>query len=184
MKDSSVAFTLAHGAHVPTRGSSGSSGYDLHAVDNTVIKARSIIVVPSGISISLPDSSWECQVRGRSSLSKRGLWVANGTVDSDYRGMIAVTIANITDIDHEISCGERYAQLVFARVEHPGRSFPQCSVSNERSGGATSAYCKRSPTIRATCSRQATRIRQSRRLADTTSRSTDNYRVPPARASK
>jgi dUTP pyrophosphatase len=114
-----ISFVLSRGAYLPVRGSAGSSGYDLIAPDDIVIRAHAIVVVHSGLSIELPDDTWECQVRGRSSMSKRGLWVANGTVDSDYRGVIGATVMNVTNTDQKISAGDRYAQIVFARVEHP-----------------------------------------------------------------
>lgn len=113
-----VKFTLAAGAVMPSRGSAGSSGYDLYAPAEVRIAARQVVVVHSGVSLELPDG-FEGQVRGRSSLSKRGLWVNTGTVDSDYRGVIGATVANITTEDATILRGDRYAQLVIARVEHP-----------------------------------------------------------------
>ena len=64
-------------------------------------------------------------IRGpRSGLTKTGLVAQLGTIDSDYRGEIGVIVANLGGL-HEsgkprtICRGDRIAQLVFARVEHP-----------------------------------------------------------------
>lgn len=114
-----VKITLGFYGTEPVRGSPGSSGYDLTAPRNYSIEPGRIIVVHSDVSIELPDATWEGQVRGRSSMNKRGLVVISGTIDSDYRGVIGATILNTTTDRQDIKHGERFAQLVFARVEHP-----------------------------------------------------------------
>lgn len=129
-----VFFTLSPGAVMPRRGSAGSSGYDLYAPDDVVIRAWQIVVVHSGVSLQLPER-WECQVRGRSSMGRRGLWVHPGTVDSDYRGVVGATVANITNTDQKITKGDRYAQLVFALVEHPDLVLAPLLAPTDRGTG-------------------------------------------------
>jgi dUTP diphosphatase len=114
----SIRITLAPGARAPTRGSAGSAGYDLYAPTDVLIRPGQVVVIHSGVSIELPDDSWEAQIRSRSSMSKRGLWGATGTVDADYRGVIGATLVNLGNEDAKVLRGERFAQLVFARVEH------------------------------------------------------------------
>lgn len=113
-----IRITLSPDAYVPTRGSAGSSGYDLYAPADVLIRPGQVVVIHSGVSIELPDDSWEAQVRPRSSMSKRGLWGALGTVDADYRGVIGGTLLNVGNEDAKVLRGERFAQIVFARVEH------------------------------------------------------------------
>lgn len=114
-----VRFTLSDGAIMPKRGSAGASGYDLYAPTDVLIRPGQVVVIHSGVSIELPDATWEAQIRPRSGMSKRGLWVSVGTVDSDYRGVVGATVVNLGLEDAKVTRGERYAQLVFARVEHP-----------------------------------------------------------------
>lgn len=113
-----LRFALEPGARPPTRGSEGSSGYDLYAPKALYIAPGAIIVVHSGVMLELP-AGFEGQVRGRSSMSKRGLWVATGTIDSDYRGVIGATITNVAQTAQKIEEGDRIAQVVIQRVEHP-----------------------------------------------------------------
>src|SRR5882672_9523768 len=113
-----IRITLAPDAYMPRRGSAGSSGYDLYAPSDVLIRPGQVVVIHSGVSIELPDETWEVQIRPRSSMSKRGLWAATGTVDSDYRGIVGATIVNLGSEDARVNRGERFAQLVFARVEH------------------------------------------------------------------
>lgn len=116
-----VKFKLSPGAQQPTRGTQGSGGYDLYAPDDIRIPAGRVVVVHSGVSLEMPES-WkrviEGQIRGRSSMNKRGLVVLLGTIDNDYRGVIGATILNTTAEDQVVRKGERFAQLVFAEVLH------------------------------------------------------------------
>ena len=129
-----LRITLSPDARMPTRGSAGSSGYDLYAPCDILIHPGQIVVIHSGVSLELPDG-WEAQVRPRSSMSKRGLWGAWGTIDSDYRGVVGATIANLTSEDARILTGERFAQLVFARVEHVAMEAVQGVAATVRGDG-------------------------------------------------
>ena len=115
---------LAHGSDLPlpAYASAGAAGLDLRAAtpDGETIEilpgARQ--VVPTGIAIALPHG-FEAQVRPRSGLARRhGVTCLNspGTVDSDYRGEIAVILINLGEAPFAISRGDRIAQLVVAPV--------------------------------------------------------------------
>jgi dUTP pyrophosphatase len=102
-----------------TRGSEHCSGYDLHAIQSISIPAGGVVQIGTGVHIE-PGPNTEAQVRPRSGLSAKGIWVAFGTIDSDYRGEICVTMLNTTYEPYEISQGDRIAQLVFGVVFAPG----------------------------------------------------------------
>lgn len=115
----SVRIALDTGAIMPTRGTSGSSGYDLFAPIDVRLPVGVPIIVHSGVHIELPDDTWEAQIRPRSSMTKRGIIIPTGSVDSDYRGIVGATLINLSKEDQTIKQGERYAQMVIARVAHP-----------------------------------------------------------------
>jgi dUTP pyrophosphatase len=76
------------------------------------------MLVPTGISISLPDG-FEAQIRPRSGLAlKHGITMLNspGTIDADYRGEIGVIVINHGDEPFMLRSGERIAQMVVAPV--------------------------------------------------------------------
>lgn len=103
---------------LPTRATPDSVGFDLHAAEGVVIKARSFGVVSTGIAIELPRGV-EGQVRARSGLALRyGIGVLNspGTIDPDYRGEIKVILFNLSDVDFAIKPKDRIAQIVFSRT--------------------------------------------------------------------
>lgn len=75
-------------------------------------------LIPTGLSLELP-RGFEGQVRPRSGLAlKHGITVLNspGTIDSDYRGEVAIILINLGTAPFEIKRGERIAQLVVAPV--------------------------------------------------------------------
>jgi len=57
------------------------------------------------------------QVRPRSGLSSRGVGVAFGTIDADYRGELLVTMWTFGALaSYDLHDGDRIAQLVVARL--------------------------------------------------------------------
>lgn len=107
----------------------GSSGFDLHANIGT---PRSIGVgrrftINTGLHIAMP-LGIEAHVRPRSGLCRdHGVMAFFGSIDSDYRGEIAVTLVNLGNEAHTIIPGDRVAQLVFVPVIIPGET-PYCPL--------------------------------------------------------
>ncbi|MBP1618149.1 MAG: dut [Bacteroidetes bacterium] len=98
-----------------------SAGMDLRAnIDNPiVIKPLGRALVPTGISIALPEG-YEAQIRPRSGLAfKHGITVLNtpGTIDADYRGEIRIILVNLSSEEFTINDGERICQMVVAKHE-------------------------------------------------------------------
>lgn len=118
-----------------TRATDGASGYDLRADlsceremgpldigEDGIIEPGTRKLVPTGLHLEMPIGV-EAQIRSRSGLSiHHGVVVLNapGTIDSDYRGELKVTLINLGRQPFTIVPGERIAQLVFAPV------LPEC----------------------------------------------------------
>jgi dUTP pyrophosphatase len=105
---------------LPAPASPGSSGFDLRAAleEETVLRPGERLRVPTGLVLEIPPG-WEGQVRPRSGLALRhGIGVVNapGTIDSDYRGEVAVILVNLGEAPFAIQRGDRIAQLVIAPV--------------------------------------------------------------------
>ena len=110
----------AAGLPLPQRASAGSAGLDLRAAvaEEVVLAPGARVLVPTGLVIEIPPG-WEGQVRPRSGLALRhGITLPNapGTIDSDYRGELAVILANGGSEPFAIRRGDRIAQLVVAPV--------------------------------------------------------------------
>lgn len=110
---------VAQDGFMPTYAQPGDAGADLRARVAAVVPARGRVLVPTGVSIALPDG-YVALVHPRSGLAhKHGVTVLNtpGTVDAGYRGEIAVNLYNSSDTDFAVEVGDRIAQIVFQQVE-------------------------------------------------------------------
>jgi dUTP pyrophosphatase len=78
------------------------SGFDLVAVEDTIIEPGETKIVPTGIAISLPPG-YEAQIRPRSGITvKTKLRVQLGTIDQGYVGEIGVIVDNANTPLYEI----------------------------------------------------------------------------------
>ena len=105
---------------LPDYATSGAAGMDITAhIDTEVTLAPfARATIATGFSMQLPHG-YEAQIRPRSGLAlNHGVTVANapGTIDSDYRGEVAVILINISQQDFTITSGMRIAQMVIAPV--------------------------------------------------------------------
>ena len=115
-----VFTKFKEGALLPEYKTSGSAGADLRALieEPIILKPMQRCLIPTGLSVELPKGI-ELQVRPRSGLAlKHGITVLNtpGTVDSDYRGELAVLLINLGNEDFKIENGDRIAQAVIAQA--------------------------------------------------------------------
>lgn len=69
-----------------------------------------------GFAVELP-KGYEMVVRPRSGLSSKGIVVAYGTVDSDYRGEVKACITNLSGGDFDIKNLERICQIKIQPTE-------------------------------------------------------------------
>ena len=94
------------------------SGFDLRAVTEEIIKPKEVGLIPTGISLEIPQG-FEVQIRSRSGLAlKEGLFVLNspGTIDQGYIGEIKIILANFSNEERKISKGDRIAQACLCPI--------------------------------------------------------------------
>lgn len=117
-------------AAAPTQGSKSAAGWDLRALEDTVVTRGSSTKIRTGLAVAIPEG-WEGQIRSRSSLGAKGMIMPNGvgTIDSDYRGELMVLATWIGEGDSfHLSKGERIAQMLIAPV--PQTSYREVSVDD------------------------------------------------------
>ena len=124
---------------LPSYQTSGSAGLDLHAAlaDPVTLAPGGRHLVPTGLALAIPQG-YEGQVRPRSGLAlKHGLSLVNspGTIDSDYRGQVAVILINHGIEPFTIKPLDRIAQLVITRVEHAELQWVESLDETERGAG-------------------------------------------------
>lgn len=121
-KIQTIAITIdaAEGACLPAYQTSGAAGADIHAFlnESVAIPAGQHRLIPTGLKMAIP-AGFEVQIRPRSGLAlKYGVTVLNspGTIDSDYRGEVAVILINHGSEPFMVHNGERIAQMIVSRV--------------------------------------------------------------------
>lgn len=127
-------------ASIPTQGSKSAAGWDLRALEDTVVEKGKSSKIRTGLAVAIPEG-WEGQIRSRSSLGARGMIMPNGvgTIDSDYRGELMVLATWIGEGEKiELSKGERIAQMLIAPVPlttYREVSFEELSTTDRGEGG-------------------------------------------------
>jgi dUTP diphosphatase len=124
MRVSIARLAHARDLPLPAYATAGSAGLDLlAAVPREIwLAPGEHLPIPTGIAIALPEG-YEAQVRARSGLALRyavSVLNAPGTIDSDYRGEIAVILVNHGKEPFAIARSMKIAQLVvgtYTRVE-------------------------------------------------------------------
>ncbi|MDR2294439.1 MAG: dUTP diphosphatase [Microbacterium sp.] len=103
----------------PSYAHPGDAGADLRSAVALRLEPGERALVPTGVSIALPDG-YAAFVVPRSGLAaKHGITIVNspGTVDAGYRGEIKVSLLN-TDREaaYDVAVGDRIAQLIVMPV--------------------------------------------------------------------
>ena len=132
-----VVVRLDPGLPVPSYAHPGDAGADLHTAVDVELAPGERALVPTGLSIALPDG-YVALVHPRSGLAARhGLSIVNtpGTVDAGYRGEIKVLLINHDPVEPVVlRRGDRIAQLVIQRFERA--RFVEAGVLPESVRGA------------------------------------------------
>ena len=106
---------------LPEYKNAGDAGMDVRAYlnDSVEIKKNEIKMIPTGISVLLPEG-YEIQIRPRSGLSLKGISVKNspGTIDQGFTGEIMIIVHNDgSKFDtFVVNDGDRVAQMVLQKV--------------------------------------------------------------------
>ncbi len=121
MTNPSLCFQrLRGGVNLPAYATVGAAGMDIAASIEAPITLLPFerLAINTGFAMQLPDG-YEAQIRPRSGLAlKYGITVVNspGTIDSDYRGEVAVILINLSQSKFIITSGMRIAQMIIAPV--------------------------------------------------------------------
>jgi len=125
---------------IPERGAKTSAGYDLASAEDVLIKPKEIVLIKTGLKVSIPKDE-VLLVFPRSSLAmKRGLMMSNGVgvVDADYynnpnnEGHLMIPLYNFTDKEVLVKKGERVSQGIFVKY---GITVDDEANGTKRTGG-------------------------------------------------
>ncbi|HZL49818.1 MAG TPA: dUTP diphosphatase [Terracidiphilus sp.] len=108
---------LEAGARLPVVAHPGEDlGYDLFALEGSVLAPRATIRVRTGIAVEARNPATGAPlgllVRDRSSMASRGIATTGGVIDAGYRGEIMVLMTNLGETAVELKAGEKIAQMI------------------------------------------------------------------------
>lgn len=119
-------------AKLPQRAHPTDSGADLFALERTVLPARAITKVHTGIAVELPENTSGI-IWGKSSVESKGIKAMAGLVDAPYRGEVIVCMYNLNEQDFVFEAGQKVAQLVVLPTLYP--AFEEVSELTDTSRG-------------------------------------------------
>ncbi|MBC8569012.1 dUTP diphosphatase [Mogibacterium sp. NSJ-24] len=124
---------------LPRYETDGSAGMDIQAYlkEPVELKPGMRALIPTGLFMEIP-SGYEVQIRARSGLAvKYGIGLTNGigTIDSDYRGEIKISLINWGQESFTVNDGDRIAQMVAAKYEKVSLKKTEKLSETERGRG-------------------------------------------------
>jgi dUTP pyrophosphatase len=133
-----VQIKLLKNGVPPTYAREGDAGADLRSSEDLVyIGPGQRKLIKTGVSIALPEG-YVALIHPRSGLAlKNGITVLNtpGTIDSGYRGEIAVILYNTGDEVFMVDRGDRIAQMVIQKFETAEFEVVDALTDTERGDG-------------------------------------------------
>ena len=118
MNDLRIYFKkLSNKTKTPEYSKRGDACCDLSIIEDYIIRPGDIVLARTGFAIAMPEG-FEAQIRPRSGLALKGLFVLNspGTIDSSYRGEVKIILTNLGKQMISLKEGDRVAQMKFSVV--------------------------------------------------------------------
>lgn len=92
---------------------------DLYCGESITIEPQQRAQVRTGIALGIPEG-YVGLIWDKSGIShKAGLKTLGGVIDSGYTGEVMVGIYNTGDSTHTFAMGDKVAQILVQRIEHP-----------------------------------------------------------------
>ena len=110
-----MVVPIKRGAKPPYRATPGAAGYDIYMPSDYTLPPQQVSAVPLGLSVQIP-SPFYLQLKGRSSMEKKGLHLVAGVIDADYRGEVTALIHNTTKQPVTLSSGQKICQGLLLKV--------------------------------------------------------------------
>jgi len=110
---------LTNNATTPTKATSLAAGCDLYSAYDYNVPALGKLLVKTDLVISVPPGTYG-RIAPRSSIAlNHFIAIGAGVIDEDYRGNVSILVFNHSDTIFTIKKGDRIAQLICEKIEHP-----------------------------------------------------------------
>ena len=106
-------------AKIPTYAHDTDAGMDFYTLEALTVAPMTRAQVGTGIAVQIPDGHvglvWD-----KSGLShKKGLKTLGGVIDAGYRGEVFIGVINLSAESITFEAGDKVAQMLIQKVEHP-----------------------------------------------------------------
>ncbi|HMO78355.1 MAG TPA: dUTP diphosphatase [Candidatus Paceibacterota bacterium] len=110
---------LNPGAKLPQFAHDTDAGMDFFALNDVEIKPGERCLIDTGIAMALP-SGCVALIWDKSSVpTKKGVTTLAGVLDEGYRGEVKILVLNISNEIQTFAAGDKVAQVLIQKVEHP-----------------------------------------------------------------
>lgn len=106
-------------AKLPQFAHATDAGLDLYTVENVAIAPGERISIATGIAVQIP-VGYVGLIWDKSGIAQKGgLKTLGGVIDADYRGEVFVGLLNTGAEQYEFTSGQKIAQMLIQKIEHP-----------------------------------------------------------------
>ncbi len=110
---------LTESAIVPKFAHDDDAGMDIFSDEDIIIDSGKRVAVKTGIAMEFP-KDYAALIWDKSGVAmNKGLTKLAGVFDSCYRGEYKIVMYNLSGEAVKINKGEKIAQIVFHKIEHP-----------------------------------------------------------------
>lgn len=108
-----IVFEKIHqNAQLPKKAHPKDEGWDLFAIEDQTVDAKSSAIVKVGLKLAYLDDGYWIKVESRSGLAfKHDIVAFQGVIDTNYRGELGVKLFNFSNIPYNIKSGDRVCQI-------------------------------------------------------------------------
>ncbi len=119
---------LTESAKLPNFAKDEDAGMDIYSDEEIIIESGKKVAIRTGIAIEFP-KEYAALIWDKSGVAlNKGLTKIGGVFDSGYRGEYKILLYNLNEEPVKINKGEKIAQILFHKIEHP-----EVEVCNELS---------------------------------------------------
>lgn len=106
-------------AKIPSFAHANDTAMDICSVVDMTVPPRERVQVPTGLAFHFPDG-YAGLIWDKSGLSQRhGLKSLGGVLDPGFRGEVMIGLYNTSAEPYQIEKGDKVAQMLVQKVEHP-----------------------------------------------------------------
>lgn len=123
-------------AKIPSFAHATDAGLDLHTIEDFTVLPGHHVLAKTGIAIAFPDGYAALVWDKGGVANKRHLKTVGGVFDTDYRGEYLIGLYNFGTEPQSFVAGDKVAQLLIQRVEHPELEVVETLDETVRGDGA------------------------------------------------